>query len=169
MNYKRTATIGVVGGALAVWLAAAGTSDVRVAPTVIKKTRAELSGAELASEITKLHERLRPTIAPRQEGRNLFQFNAARAAVAAPRRADPPEADAVPALPPPPSLKLSGIAEDRGTDGPVRTAIISTGGELFLAKEGEMVTPRFKVSRISADVVELIDLTTNEPVRLALR
>ena len=38
-----------------------------------------------------------------------------------------------------------------------------------MVKEGEMVTARYRVARISADVVELEDLTTNTPRRLALR
>jgi hypothetical protein len=36
-------------------------------------------------------------------------------------------------------------------------------------KEGENVTPRYRVVKVSADVVELLDLSTNTPRRLALR
>ena len=66
-------------------------------------------------------------------------------------------------------MKLSGIAEDATADGVVRTAIISAAGQLFLAKEGENVTPRFRVSKISADVVELSDLIDGSALRLALK
>jgi len=38
-----------------------------------------------------------------------------------------------------------------------------------MVKEGEMATPRYRVAKISADVVELIDLTDNSVRRLALR
>ena len=38
-----------------------------------------------------------------------------------------------------------------------------------MVKEGENVTSRYRVTRISADVVELMDLATNTPRRLALR
>lgn len=45
MNWKRTATIGVVGGALAVWLAGAATSNRRVINTTIAApTPIELNG-----------------------------------------------------------------------------------------------------------------------------
>jgi hypothetical protein len=171
MNYKRTATIGVVGGALAAWLAAANTSDVRVAPApIVRPTPIEQSGAALASEIAKLHERLRPTAAPRPDGRNLFEFSTSRS-VAAPqgRPATPrPPVALLPAPDPPPPFTLAGMAEDTGPDGPLRTAIISSPGELFLVKEGDMVTPRYRVARISADVVELLDVATNATLRLAL-
>ena len=69
-----------------------------------------------------------------------------------------------------PALKLAGIAEDPGPNGTTeRTAIISGEGQLFMVKEGENVTPRYRVVKVSADVVELLDLSTNTPRRLALR
>ena len=87
---------------------------------------------------------------------------------AAPKAAlDEPPA---PFTPPQPSLKLAGIAEDIDADGaPLRTAIISGEGQLFMVKEGESVTTRYRVTKISTDVVELLDLSTNTPRRLALR
>ncbi len=174
MNLKRTATVGVVGGALAAWLAAAGTSGVHVsAPRPATTTPIEKRGAELAREIARLHERLRPTTAPRQQGRNLFQFRAPRSRPAPVTPGTPAITETptpAPSLPPPsPPLKLSGVAEDRGPDGPIRTAIITGQGQLFLVKEGEMVTSRYRVARISADVVELIEVDTNTTLRLAMR
>jgi hypothetical protein len=173
MNFKRTATIALVGGALIAWLAGAATSmhpappPTRVAPNMV-----DARSDALASEIARLHERLHPTTPPRQPSRNLFTYRAAKPAtspIAAPPRpaisAAPMPAPA-PALPP---LKLAGIGEDEGAEGPVRVAFISGEGQLFMVKEGEMVTPRYRVSKISADVVELIDLETNTPRRLALR
>ena len=65
--------------------------------------------------------------------------------------------------------QLSGIAEDTGDEGPVRLAFISGGGQLFMVKEGETVTPRYRVAKISADVVELTDVIDNSTRRLALR
>jgi hypothetical protein len=38
-----------------------------------------------------------------------------------------------------------------------------------MAKEGDTVTPRYRVAKISADVVELTDLIDNSIRRLALR
>jgi hypothetical protein len=66
-------------------------------------------------------------------------------------------------------LKLEGLAEDHNDQGPVRTAIISGFGDVFLVKEGDNVTARYRVAKISPDAVELTDLTTDTPLRLALR
>ena len=171
MNLKRTVTIVVIGGALLAWLAGAATSNRDIAVVPLARTAPiELRGAELATEISRLHDRLRPTATPRQPGRNLFTFHSApvhaAAPVVAPSHPALVEAPAAPVLP---SLKLAGIAEDAGPDGPVRTAIISGEGQLFLVKEGQNVTPRYKVSRISGDVVELVDTGDNSVRRLALR
>ena len=65
---------------------------------------------------------------------------------------------------------MIGLAEDAGADGQVvRTAILSGFGELFLVKEGELVKDRFRVGKISAEVVELLDVNDNAPLRLALK
>jgi hypothetical protein len=173
MNLKRTATIVVGGAAIGAWLAGAATSNHSIPATTITPTPPiDLRGAELANEIARLQERLRPTSRPRQPGRNLFAFRAraARSAPAALALAAPPVM--APPLPLPPSapmLKLAGIAEDDSPDGPVRTAIISGEGQLFLVKEGDEVTPRYRVGKISADGVELIDSGDNTLRRLALR
>jgi len=172
MNLKRTATIGVVGAAFAAWLASAATSNRTIPPPLIIRPAAiDSRGAELADEIARLHERLRPTTTPSQPGRNLFTFRAARAQAPAP--VAPPPAAAIVEAPVEraalPTLKLAGIAEDAGDDGPVRTAIISGDGQLFMVKEGDAVTLRYRVAKISVDVVELTDLTDNSIRRLALR
>jgi hypothetical protein len=174
IHMKRTATIVVVGGALLAWLAGAATSNRTSVPLpILQRTPIELRGEELAVEIARLQERLRPTSTPRQPGRNLFSFHAAaaRAARTAPMVAAPAPAlvEAPPALPVLPALKLAGIAEDEGPEGPVRTAIISGQGQLFLVKEGESVLQRYRVTKISADVVEIVDLEDNSIRRLALR
>ncbi len=173
MNAKRTAALLVVGGALAVWLASAansGLEDVQ-APRGVRTPPIDSSGAALASEIARLHEHLRPTAAPRQPSRNLFSFAAHRPAAAPAPAAEIPRVapNQPPPRPPAPPLKLSGIAEDQTPNGPVRTAIMSMSGQLFLVKEGEPVTDRFRVIKIAPDVVELSDLTENTTIRLALK
>ena len=171
MNVKRTATIVVIGGAFAAWLYAAATSGNRDRRQSfeIKPPAIDSRGDELAAEIARLHERLRPSVTPRQPGRDLFSFvsPAARPAPASTAPAAPLDAPIV--RPAPPPLKLSGIAEDATPDGLVRTAILSGFGQLFLAKEGDTVTERYRVVKISSDVVELADLTEGTTVRLALR
>src|SRR5260221_10121094 len=130
MNVKRTVTIGVAGGAVAVWLAAAATSNtgtiapvVPVTPTVVDK-----SGAALAVEIRRLHERLRPNDTP-VDSRNLFRYaeRSSRALVApAPLTTPPVAQNAAPAAVLP--LKLEGLAEEQAAQGLVRTAVISGFG-----------------------------------------
>ena len=174
MTVKRTATLLVVGAALAAWLAAAATSGNRDAidPRLLKPRPVDARGEALASEIAKLHDRLRPAAVPRQPSRNLFSYAPRQA-----RSAPPPPPASSPALteapavvrPATPALSLSGIAEDTTPDGVVRTAIISGSGQLYLVKEGESVTTRFRVTRISSDVVELSDLTDGTILRLALK
>jgi len=172
MNPKRTATIVVVGGALLAWLAGAATSNRPIDPVpVVKVPPIDTSGAALEKEIARLHERLRPTATPNPSNRNLFSFRSAPARnvpPSAPAQAAPAEAP-VPLPPPLPPLKLVGVAEDPGVDGRTRTAIITGDGQLYTVKEGESVTARYRVVKISADVVELIDLTNNGVRRLALR
>jgi hypothetical protein len=173
MNFKRTATIALVGGALIAWLAGAATTMRSPSPMAPAPSRVvEQSADALASEIARLHERLHPSEPPHRPARNLFTY---RGAVAKPLSAPAPAphpaiTDAPAALAPPqPSLKLAGIGEDEGADGPLRIAFISGEGQLFMVKEGELVTARYRVTHISADVVELEDLATNTPRRLALR
>src|SRR3984893_5373061 len=86
MNVKRVAAICAVGGALAVWLAAASTMLTQpVVDTSERKTTAvELRGAALTAEITRLRERLRPTSAPQLPSRNLFEFSRTAPVPAAP-------------------------------------------------------------------------------------
>ena len=172
MNVKRTVMIGAAGGAVAVWIAAAATSNTRtIAPIVpVKPTIIDKSGADLAVEVKRLHERLRPSDTP-LHSRDLFRYAAkpaassgstAAAIFVAPPSEPPPAAIVAP-------LKLEGLAEDHADQGTVRTAIISGFGDIFLVKEGDSVTLRYRVAKISPDAVELTDLTDNTPLRLALR
>lgn len=172
MNVKRTVVLGVIGGVLAVWLAAAATSTSRrVAPVVMPKPNViDASGAQLAAEIARLHERLRPTDTPLRS-RDLFRYSGKESGA---RRVAPEAPVSAPPEPPQPApltaqLKLVGIAEDVGDAGPVRTAIVSGFGELFLVKEGEAVTLGYRVSKISPEAVELTDVTGNTTIRLALK
>lgn len=172
MNMKRTMTMAVIGGALLAWLAGAATSNRE--PTVVPvfvPAPIDLRGAELASEVARLHERLRPVASPRDPGRNLFVFHSVPVrpapAVAVPA---PAMSEARPVVIAQPSLKLSGIAEDSGPDGlVVRIAFIAGEGQLFMVKEGDRIASRYRVNKISADVVELADLADNSVRRLAMR
>ncbi|PWT87004.1 MAG: hypothetical protein C5B57_00065 [Blastocatellia bacterium] len=172
MTFTRTAKFVFVGGALAAWLAAAATTGVRYEskPVVRQLQPIDRNSVALANEIARLHERLRPDITPRQPGRNVFSFAAAKP------RPIPESSTLRPALSearavksPPPPLKLSGIAEDTTSEGIVRTAIISGLGQLFLVKEGEQIADRYRVVKVSAEAAELADLTDSTIIRLALK
>lgn len=171
MNLKRAATIVTTGGGLAAWLFGATTSNRTVAPApVVDRAPIERRGAELATEVARLREHLRPSAMPRQPGRNLFKFHAPQShaipASAAPAPAPP---ENVPAPPPLPPMRLVGVSEDPGPDGPLRSAFISGDGQLFIAKEGDTVLQRYKLTKISADVIELTDVVDGTIRRLALR
>ena len=51
----------------------------------------------------------------------------------------------------------------------MRSAIVSAPGQLFIVKEGEAVTMRYKVAKISSTVVELTDVVDGSALRLALK
>jgi len=169
MHVKRTAALVIVGGAAAAWLYAAATSGTRaaLAPRLDGAPAIDARGEALASEVARLHERLRPTVAPRQPGRNLFEFTAMRPRPA-PQVAKAALSEAAAVAAPPP-FKFIGVAEDSGPNGPARTAIVSAPGQVFLVKVGENVTLRYRVARIALDVLELTDLGDGSTLRLALK
>lgn len=172
MHVKRTATLVLIGGALAAWLAGAATSNRAVPdPIVPPRARIDARGADLAGEIARLHDRLRPASTPRAPSRNVFKYSTAPAP-SLPAAAPRPALVEAPSAPKPVAqiaLRLSGVAEDPGPDGPVRIAIISGDGQLYMVKVGEMVTPRYRVTQIAADVVELQDVEDQSLRRLVLK
>ena len=173
MHVKRTAAIVRGGGALAAWLAGAATSNRALPdPIVTRPATIDARGADLANEIARLHERLRPSATPRAPGRNLFTFRAAAAptppTLPQPTRAAIVEAPVAP-RPTDLALKLTGMAEDPGPDGPVRVAFISGEGQLYMVKEGDEIGGRYRVAKISADVVELVSVVDNTTRRLAMK
>jgi hypothetical protein len=173
MSLKRTTIILVSAVALAAWFAAAMTPARPPVPRLTSTSEPiDASGAALASEITRLRERLRPEPAPRGPIRNPFRFRTAPIPAAPPPVAVSPGMPALENQVPRPSLTLAGIAEDPGPEGTLRTAIISGSGQLFLAKQGETVADRgitYRVERIVEDSVELTDLRDGTTLRLTLR
>lgn len=177
MNVKRTLTFGVGGGALVVWLAAAATSPTPPsAPLAVTPPAAiDRSGAELSSEIARLRERLRPSAQPAQ-ARDLFRYRARAAAesAAAARNsalAPPLTLQETPARSPSEvvPLKVVGMAEDPGDAGPIRTAILSGLGDLFIVKAGDSIAGRYRVAAINADSIDLVDVSTNAPLRIPVK
>lgn len=171
MNLRHAVVLSVSGGVLAAVLAGAATfrGQSRASAPVERPGEVGPSGEELAAEIARLRERLRPTATP-QQTRNLFRFSeSSRAPVSAPSSLPQTAATAPDAPAPPPPLTLIGIAEDGDVDRPVRTAILTALGQLYLAGEGASVATRYRVSAISADAVELVDVSDGSRLRLALK
>jgi hypothetical protein len=174
MNVKRTTIIFVVCAAVAAWFSAAMTPG-GPSPAIVLTPPApvDVSGAALAAEISRLHERLRPDTVPRERPRNLFAFRStARSApvpLAPPGAASDGRTAPAPALPP---LTLAGLAEDAGPNGPVRTAVVSGDGQVFLVKEGEAFSVRgttYRVATISASSVEVVDVSDGQSRTLFLK
>jgi len=135
-------------------------------PRTVEAAPLDARGAELASEIARLHRAQSAASAPKSR-RDPFRF-----VTPAPRPVQAPVAviaPVVPQAPPPPVLKLIGVAEDSAAGRAVRTAIIAGPNQLYIVREGERVTPRYGVTRISPDVVELTDTGDSTPLRLALK
>ena len=168
MITKRTATIVVALGALAAWFAAAASTGVRpIRPVVSARPQIDLRGEALNAEIERLHDRLRPTVAP-EHGRNLFEFSHVRPAAASPAAAAPVVAAVAPPAPVEPAFKLIGVAEDNG----MRTAILSSPSQLLMVHDGDSVAiagSTYRVSGISADAVELKSTADDSVLRLALK
>ncbi|HSK09246.1 MAG TPA: hypothetical protein VK911_06700 [Vicinamibacterales bacterium] len=103
--------------------------------------------------------------------RNPFAFGAS--AVDPPQRAaGDPERDHSFAEPVPgaeAALQLAGVAEDPGPEGPVRRAVISAGGQVFLVGKGELVLGRYRVAGIDPGAVDLEDLEDGSVRRLVFR
>jgi hypothetical protein len=158
MNVKRAAVFGAVGALVAAMIAGAATS-LAPRPTPMPAPAGdgvELQGADLAAEIERLQERLRPTAQPLTPARNLFEYRRPPSAFApsAPPAAVAPAPSPEPLLP---AFHLIGIADEEGDSGPVRTAIISESGGVLLVKEGEMVAGRWLVVSIAGETVDLRD------------
>jgi hypothetical protein len=82
-----------------------------------------------------------------------------------------PPPEGLPELPLPavgPQVRLLGIITGRETP-PVRTAVLSVGADLVLARVGDAVAIRYKVEAISDDGVSLVDAAAEEHVRLPLK
>lgn len=179
---SRAAALVAGAGLVAAWLAAA--ADRQTPPVVsgadrdsTALVRAEQLAQEIESQAARLRTRLASAPQPAPSERNPFSFQVSpprptRMPVAA-ASVDDPAALPIPAAPEPAPLTLSGIAEEASADDkaatPVRTAVLSGFGDVFLAKAGDTLAGRYQVTAVGADAVELKDLTTGRTIRLGLR
>lgn len=177
-NRSRIVLLGLFAVLIAVWGASASlplarSGDQADRPAAHDDRRLAPALFDVDEVATRLRNLQRESPAPREGGRNPFDYARLTAPPAAAAPGAPPT-DAIapppPSAPPAPLFTLSGIADKTGQDGTmVRTAVISGLGQLFFAKAGDNVTTRYTVIAIGADAVELRDATTGETVRLALQ
>jgi hypothetical protein len=158
MNWKSTATIGVVGGTVATLLATASPSVDRPRDGVAPPASLDVQqGVALFAETARLRERLRPRVPPTTSTRNPFAY-AATAALPPARTAavEPPTAPSSGASRTSPAFTLVGLAEDRSSGATIMTAILSSPGALQFVKQGERVDGGYRVATITSDSVELL-------------
>lgn len=94
-------------------------------------------------------------------GRNIFQVQVEiPQPVASPVTQQPEVAQGPPPPPPPPpiNLKFFGFASRTGES---KKIFLSTGEDVFIASEGDIVNRRYKVVRISPQSVEIEDVLNN--------
>ena len=93
-------------------------------------------------------------------GRNIFQVQVDIPQPVAPVAQQPEIAQGPPPPPPPPpiNLKFFGFASRVGE---TKKIFLSTGEDVFIASEGDIVNRRYKVVRISPQAVEIEDVLNN--------
>lgn len=143
------------GGILATWLAVSPNDGMPASPQPAAAQRQVSSNQqiELSEQTLRLRER-KSEADPEPSTRNPFRFSAPKPATT--RGAVPPPSvmvPIVPATPPPPALKLSGVAQKNGS----RTAIISGDGQIYLVGEGDSVAGRYTVVEVDPEAVLLRD------------
>jgi hypothetical protein len=173
MSWKSYA---VVSGAtvLAGWLASAPPSSApeSAAPVTRPATSAPVRESDIAQQAERLQLRARPEVTFPQPHRNLFRFGAGQAD--ADRGGDiadvpPVQPETIaPAIPMPPPVKLSGVAEDQRGDRLVRTAILSSLSGVLLVMEGDEIPGGYRVSRIESEAVEIVRTVDGTTFRLTL-
>ncbi len=140
------------------------------APVRARRTRGSRGVARSAPVVNTLDPRLRLDLLKLSEdteysgsGRNIF---IAQAEIPKPvenpvkeaSKTPPPPQVYTPPPPPPINLKFVGFARETGEPTKV---FLAQGDNIFVAKEGEIVNRRYKVTRINANSVEIEDLLSN--------
>jgi Tfp pilus assembly protein PilP len=142
------------GGILATWVAVSPNHGVPTSsqPTSVAQSvvSAEPDADQLNAQADRLRERAAAGVL-RSTTRNPFQFTRRSNGSARASHADlqpMPAASNLPAAPLP-ELRLSGVAEKAGK----RTAIISSGSQIYLAGEGDSVAGGYTVVTIDPTTV----------------
>ena len=98
-------------------------------------------------------------------GRDIFRSQAPPPEI--PRVVQPVNTGPPPPPPPPPiNLKLYGYAQRK--NGEPKRIFLSSGEDIFVAKEGDIVNRRYKILKINANSVDVEDVLTNNRQTLYL-
>jgi hypothetical protein len=109
-------------------------------------------------------------VASPEPRRNPFRFGEDPRAPQEPQPAGPLTPAAIVAAPPAlPALVLVGIVDRTVSGKAIRVAVVSSPEGLVYAQIGERVSQRYEVTSLSADAVELKDLTDGSTRRLAMK
>jgi hypothetical protein len=108
-------------------------------------------------------------------GRNIFEMTAEPPVViptpGAPGRTDarntPPPPVVQPGPPPPPPINLKFYGFE-SKDGGQKRVFLSQDGSVFVAKEGDIIARRYKVTRINQSSVEIQDMLSNNKQTIPL-
>lgn len=171
MTWKSYALVSGAG-VLSMWLVATLPSGLpgRAAPPREGEAARPAAASDIAQQADRLRTRLRREALYRAPGRNLFRF-APRLAARPSEAANVPPAPAaeLPATPPPLPMRLAGIAVDANGAETVRTAILSTFSGVVLARPGDAILDRFRVTDVEEEAVNLVIIADGTAVRLTLR
>jgi hypothetical protein len=102
-------------------------------------------------------------------GRDIFRSQAPPPPAEIPKPIVNPAAVAASAPPPPPpiNLKLYGYAQRK--NGESKKIFLSSGEDIFVAKEGDIVNRRYKILKINNNSVDVEDVLTNNRQTLYLQ
>ena len=173
MTWKSYALVSGAG-VLSMWFVATPPSRLpgRAVPPQAGEAARPAAASDIVQQADRLQARLRQEALYREPGRNLFRFAprpAARPAAHANVDAPPAPAAELPTTPPPLPMRLAGIAVDENGPETVRTAILSTFSGVVLARPGDEVLDRFRVTDVEDEAVNLITIADGTAVRLTLK
>lgn len=163
-------TVATGATALAGWLATPA-SPARSTARSKPAARSAPVTVSLEQEAARLAGHNRAATTFERPDRNPFQFSVAPAPARRRVMAEAPPAEtaetAVPQAPVFP-FRLTGMARDVSSGTPVRTAILSSSTALVLAREGDIVSERYRIERVDDDAVDVVDVRDGRVIRLTL-
>ena len=151
------------------------------APTKPAATTTTAAKRKPAAERAKSHPLLAQTLDPtlrfdllkssedvtyKGSGRDIFRSQAPPPPIPQPVKSPVDNTPPPPPPPPPINLKLYGYAQRKG--GEAKRIFLSSGDDIFVAKEGDIVNRRYKILKINNNSVDVEDVLTNNRQTLYL-